>query len=202
MSHALNMKAVAKRFAKENTLDYNRLSLIVVHLGSGISVSFHKNGRMVDGLNSAEEGPFSPDRSGGLPILQVGEYAIENNLEQKAFAKLFFGTGGLNSYLGTKDFMKISEMYDNGDQEAINIVDAMAYQVAKEIGALSTVNCGSIDKILITGGMAHAAYFVEMIENRVSFIAPVVLYPGEDEMEALAEGICRVLDKEEEVKIY
>jgi butyrate kinase len=202
MSHALNMKAVAKRFAKEKKLDYTRITLIVVHLGSGISVSLHKNGRMIDGLNSAEEGPFSPDRSGGLPSLQVAKYCLEHKPDYETFAKSLFGSGGLNSYLGTKDFIKITKMYRDGDQEVINLVNAMAYQVAKEVGALATVTYGQVDSILITGGMAHAGYFTDMIKERVQFIAPVLLYPGEDEMEALAQGVCRVLDNEEETKIY
>lgn len=202
LSHALNMKAVAKRFAKEKKLDYKKTVLIVVHLGSGISVSIHKDGRMIDGLNSSEEGAFSPDRSGGLPTLQVARYCLENNLHFKEFSKMIFGNGGLNSYLGTKDFLKITEMVENGDEEANSVVQAMAYQTAKEVGALATVNNGKIDYILVTGGMAHASTFVDMIKQRIEFIAPVLLYPGEDEMEALAEGVCRVLDNEEEAKIY
>lgn len=202
LSHALNMKAVAKRFAKEKKLDYKKAVLIVVHLGSGISVSIHKDGRMIDGLNSSEEGAFSPDRSGGLPVLQVARYCLENDVNYPEFSRSIFGNGGLNSYLDTKDFLKITEMVDNGDQEASAIVRAMAYQTAKEVGALATVNNGKIDYILITGGMAHARYFVDMIKERIEFIAPILLYPGEDEMEALAEGVCRVLDKEEEAKVY
>jgi butyrate kinase len=202
LSHALNMKAVAKRYAREKQLDYNKLTLIIVHLGSGISVSIHKNGRMIDGINSSEEGNFSPDRSGYLPSLQVAKYCIQNKPDYKSFAKTIFGNGGMNSYLGTKDFVKATEMYNNGDPEAVKTIQALAYQVAKEIGALATVNDGDISTILITGGMAHADYFVDMIKKRIAFIAPVLLFPGEDEMEALAEGVCRVLDKEEEVNIY
>jgi butyrate kinase len=202
LSHALNMKAVAKRYARENKLDYNKMALIVVHLGSGISVSIHKNGRMIDGLNSSEEGAFSPDRSGSLPSLQVARYCLEKKPERYEFTKMVFGNGGLHSYLGTKDFVKITEMYHNGEPEAVSVVNAMAYQVAKEVGALATVNYGKINTILITGGMAHADFFVDMIKERIQFIAPVLVFAGEDEMEALAEGVCRVLDNEEEAKIY
>lgn len=202
LSHALNMKAVAKRHAKENHLDYKQIVLIVVHLGSGISVSIHKGGRMVDGINSSEEGTFSPDRAGNLPVLQVARYCLENQPDFKAFSRSVFGNGGMNSYLGTKDFMRATEMYNSGDPEAIKVIEAMSYQVSKEIGALATVNSGKIDNILLTGGMAHQDYFVDMIRKRVEFIAPVLLYPGEDEMEALAEGVCRVMDKEEEAKVY
>jgi butyrate kinase len=202
LTHALNMKAVAKRYAKENKLKYKDLVLIVVHLGTGTSVSIHKNGRMVDAINPAEEGCFSLDRSGGLPILQVAKYVIENKPDYKTFRKTVFGKGGVSSYLNTLDFVKISEMYKNGDKEVIGVVDAMAYQIAKEVGALATVNCGKIDRILLTGGMANAEFFVNLIKERIQFIAPIESYPGEDEMQALAEGACRVLDKEEEPLVY
>ncbi|MCP5106452.1 MAG: butyrate kinase [bacterium] len=202
LTHALNMKAVAKRHAKENKLDYNELVLIVIHLGTGISISIHKGGRMVDAINPSEEGCFSLDRSGSLPILQVARYIIENKLDYKTFRKMVFGNGGVASYLNTKDFMKIEEMYKKGDEETVKVVDAMAYQVAKEVGALSTVNFGKIDSILITGGMAHAEFFVNMITERIEYLAPVELYPGEDEMRALAEGTNRVLKNEETPGMY
>jgi len=201
-THALNMKAVAKRFAKENKLDYNNITIIVVHLGTGISASIHKNGRMVDAFNPTEEGCFSPDRAGGLPILSVVKYVTENKLDFKTFRKKIFGDGGLYSYCGTRDFRTVSEKYHSGDKESIEVVNAMAYQVAKEIGALSTVNCGKIHTIIFTGCMAYQDYFVNMIKERVQFIAPISIYPGEDEMEALAEGVARVLKKEEVAKIY
>ncbi len=196
------MKAVAKRYAKENKLVYNELSLIVVHLGTGVSVSVHKDGKMIDAINPSEEGCFSLDRSGGLPILQVARYITEKKMEFKTFSKMVFGNGGMFSYQGSKDFRKIAEKYHNGDQEATRIVDAMAYQIAKEIGSLATVNFGKIDTILLTGGMAHQEFFVDLIKKRTDFIAPIVLYPGEDEMEALAEGVCRILDNEEKPKTY
>ena len=202
LTHALNMKAVAKRCSREHNLDYNKLTLIVVHLGTGISVSIHKNGRMVDAINPSEEGCFSLDRSGSLPILQVAKYIIENKLDYKTFSKMVFGEGGIYSYFGTKDFHKVAEMYRAGDRETIDIVNAMAYQVAKEVGALSVVGMGKIDAIIITGGIAYEKFFVEMVKERVEFIAPVFLYPGEDEMQALAEGTLRVLNAEEQPEIY
>lgn len=202
LTHALNMKAVAKRYAKENKLDYNKQTLIVVHLGTGTSVSIHKNGRMVDAINPSEEGCFSLDRSGTLPILQVARYVIDNKPEYNVFRKMVFGNGGLSSYLGTKDFMKVEEKYLAGDAEVKGVVDAMAYQIAKEVGALATVNNGNIDRILLTGGMAYAKFFVELIQQRIAFIAPIELYPGEDEMQALAEGAARVLNNEEKALTY
>lgn len=202
LTHALNMKAVAKRYSKENNLDYYNITLIVVHLGTGISVSIHKNGRMVDAINPAEEGTFSLDRSGSLPVLQVARYITGNKLDFKTFEKMVFGDGGIFSYFGTKDFKKITEKYKAGDQETIDIVNAMAYQVAKDVGGLATVNYGKVDCILITGGMAYQDYFVNMIIDRIKFIAPVKLYPGEDEMRALAEGTYRVLTGEESPGMY
>lgn len=202
LTHALNMKAVAKRYAKENHLDYNKITLITVHLGTGVSLAIHENGKMVDVVNPKEEGTFSGDRCGGLPILQVVRYVLDNQLDFKTCSKMLFGTGGLISYLGTQDFRKIAENYRNGDPETIAVVNAMAYQVAKDIGGLATVSCGKVDAIILTGGMAYEDFFVRLIKERVQFIAPAVLFPGEDEMEALAEGVCRVLDKEEEAKIY
>ncbi len=202
LTHALNMKAVAKRYAKEHNLDYSELALIVVHLGTGISVSIHKGGRMVDAINPSEEGCFSLDRSGGLPILQVAKYITENNMDFKTFRKMVFGEGGIYSYFGTKDFRKVAEMYKAGDRETVDIVNAMAYQVAKEVGALSVVNRGEIDAIILTGGIAYEKFFVDMVKERIDFLAPIFLYPGEDEMQALAEGILRVLNQEEQPGIY
>lgn len=202
LSHALNMKAVSKRYAKENNLNYNDLNLIVIHLGTGISVSAHEKGKMTDSINSSEEGTFSPDRAGGIPVLQAAKYIIDNNLDFKTFSNLIFGNGGLQSYLNTKDFVKIEDMYKSGDEEAIKVVDAMAYQIAKDSGSMATVLKGKIDKIIITGGMANSEFLVNLISVQIDFLAPILLYPGEDEMAALAEGVSRVLTGEEEEKIY
>lgn len=202
LSHALNMKAVAKRYARETRQDYHKMTLLVVHLGTGISVSIHQNGRMTDAINSSEEGCFSLDRSGGLPILQVAQYIIDEKLSYKDFSKMVFGKGGMSSYLGITDFRVISERYKAGDEEVKVLVEAMAYQIAKEVGAMAAVAGGKVDQILLTGGMAYQEYFVNLITARIAFIAPIRLYPGEDEMEALAEGVCRVLTGEEEAGIY
>lgn len=202
LTHALNMKAVAKRFAREQGKPYDSLSLIVIHLGTGVSLSIHNGGKMIDAVNPSEEGAFSMDRSGGLPTLQLARYIIENQLNYKEFYKMVFGDGGMYSYLGTKDFMKVSERYKQGEPEVREIVQAMAYQIAKETGALSTVVAGKIDAILITGGMAFNEFFTDLISDRVKFIAPVHLYPGEDEMQALAEGVVRVLRGEEPEMTY
>lgn len=202
LSHALNMKAVCKRYSEEAGKKYSDLNLLVIHLGTGISVSIHEKGVMVDSINPSEEGTFSPDRSGGLPILQVIKHVLDHQPDYKTFSKTLFGEGGLNSYLNTKDFMKIEEMYHSGDSKTIEVVDAMAYQIAKDAGGMATVVNGMVDRILITGGMANAKFLVKLITDRISFIAPVTLYPGEDEMESLARGVARVLSGEEEYKTY
>jgi butyrate kinase len=157
---------------------------------------------MVDAINPAEEGTFSLDRSGSLPVLQVARYITENKLDFKTFETMVFSEGGIFSYFKTKDFKKVTEKYKAGDQETIDIVDAMAYQVAKDVGGLATVNYGKVDCIIITGGMAYQEFFVNMIIDRIKFIAPVKLYPGEDEMRALVEGTYRVLTGEESPGMY
>ncbi len=202
LTHALNMKAVAKRFCGENKLSYGEVTLLVIHLGTGNSISLHRKGRMIDAVNPSEEGPFSMDRSGGLPILQVARYLCENGLNYREFEKMVFGSGGLFSYLGSKDFLKIKDKYLKGDAQAVEVVQAMAYQVAKDAGGLATVVAGKVDAIIITGGIAYNEFFTELIRRRVEFIAPVHVYPGEDEMQALAEGVCRVWSGEEKAKVY
>lgn len=202
LTHALNLKAVAKRFCGEKGLRYDGVTLLVIHLGTGNSISLHRNGRMVDAVNPSEEGAFSMDRSGGLPILQVARYICEHGLNYKEFEKMVFGNGGLFSYLGSKDFLKIREKYLEGDARTVEVVQAMAYQVAKEAGGLAAVAEGRIDAIIITGGIAFNEFFTDMIGQRIGFIAPVHVYPGEDEMQALAEGVHRVLTGEETAKTY
>ncbi len=202
LTHALNLKAVAKRFCKEKKLSYGEVTLIVIHLGTGNSVSLHHNGRMIDASNPSEDGPFSVDRSGGLPIRQVARYIIENKVSYKEFEKLVFGNSGLFSYLGTKDFLKIKDKYVAGDEQTMEAVQAMAYQIAKEIGGLATAVNGKVDAIIFTGGITYNDFFIELIRQRIRFIAPVHVYPGEDEMQALAEGVFRVMSGEETAKTY
>lgn len=202
LSHALNMKAVAKRYARENHRDYRKITLIVVHLGTGISISVHRDGKMVDAINPTEEGAFSLDRSGGLPVLQVVRYVTDHQTTYQEFRDLVWNNGGLYSYLNTKDFLHAEELYMKGDREAVSVIEAMAYQVAKEVGALATVVHGNVEAIVISGGMARADFFVDLIKQRIRFIAPIMVYPGEDEMSALAEGVYRVIEGEEEAKQY
>jgi len=201
--HALNQKAVARRYAKEVGKPYDTLSLIVVHMGGGVTVGTHYNGKVIDVNNGLHgDGPFSPERSGSVPIGDLIELCFSGDYYQHEVMKMIVGQGGLVSYLGTNDAVTVEKRIAQGDKEANLIYDAMAYQIAKEIGAQSAVLSGKVDAILLTGGIAYGKDFVKEISNRISWIADVVTYPGEDELQALAEGAYRVLSGEEQPKHY
>jgi len=203
MFHALNQKAVARDVARQISRGYESLNLIVAHLGSGITVGAHRKGRVVDvnnGLNG--DGPFSPERAGGLPVagvLQLLEQGIYTTEELK---KVVAREGGVYSYLGTVDLREAEGRADSGDAEAQAVIDAMLYQVAKEIGGLAAALDGEVDGIVITGGLAFSETMVACLKRKVEFIAPVFLRPGEYEIEALIEGALRVLTGIEEPKLY
>ncbi len=201
LSHALNCKAVAKRFAREHGKAYESLRLVVAHLGSGISVSAHENGRMVDVTNSREEGAFSTERAGGVPIMQLVDLCFSGRYTKSQVEALLFREGGLYSYLGTKDLVEVEGRLESGDLQARKVFDAMAYQIAKEIGAMAAALHGRVYAVLLTGGMAHSDRLVATLQSYVSWIAPVIRYAGEDELQALAEGALRVLRHEEEPRI-
>jgi butyrate kinase len=201
--HALNQKAVARSHAKAMLRQYEEMNLIVAHLGGGITVGAHKLGRVIDVNNGLDgEGPFSPERSGTLPIGDLVRLCFSGKYSQKEIMKMIKGEGGLVGYLGTNSAYDVENQMAAGDKQAGLIYEAMAYQVAKEIGAMSTVLNGDVDGILITGGVAHSKWFVNQIIERVHKIAPVHVYPGEDEMKALAFNGMRVLSGETEAKIY
>jgi butyrate kinase len=200
--HALNHKAVAKRYAKSVGRPYKDLRLIIAHLGSGISIAAHLDGRIVDVFNPRDEGPFSPDRAGGLPALSLARACFSGKYDFKTMEKNLFGQGGIYSYLGTRDLKKVMEMIAAGDRRAALVFDAMVYQIAKYIGAMATVLEGRVDTIILTGGMAHDKKLCEDVTRKVSFIAPVSVHAGEDELQALAEGALRVLRGEEEAMEY
>ncbi len=202
MSHALNMKAVARHASARLLKKYEDLNLVVAHLGSGISVSAHKRGRMVDVNNANEEGPFSLERCGTLPALALVRLCYSGEFSMEEAVRLLTARGGIYSYLQSKDFAAVEQNIANGDFYAREIVEAMAYQVAKEIGAMATVLKGTVDQIVITGGMANAENFVAMITGRISFIAPVMVLAGEEELEALAAGALRVLRGDEKALSY
>ncbi|MDW7739829.1 MAG: butyrate kinase [Bacillota bacterium] len=202
MSHALNMKAVALRMAEILNRPYNEINLVVVHLGSGISVSAHRRGRMIDVNNANEEGPFSLERCGTLPALALVRLCFSGKYDQIGITRLLTSGGGLFSYLGSKDFTEIEKTIRSGKKEAGEAVEAMAYQVAKEIGAMSAALDGNVDRIVLTGGMANSQLLTGLIISKVSFIAEVAVIPGEEELEALAAGALRVLQGETEALIY
>lgn len=202
LSHALNMKAVAHKVAREMGKQYQDVNFVVAHLGSGVSVAPHKNGRMIDVNNAIEEGPFAPDRCGGLPATQLMNLCYSGKYTHKEMKEKLMSKGGLYAYLGTKDIKEIEKMAAEGHEKASLLLSALSYQISKEISAMAAVLEGQVDRIIITGGMAHSKRIIDDIVRRVKFIAPVVLVPGEEELESLAMGALRVLNKEEKAKEY
>ncbi len=201
--HALNQKAVARSHAKFVMRNYEDMNIIVAHLGGGITVGAHRKGFVVDVNNGLDgEGPFSPERSGTLPMGDLVRMCFSGKYSQKEIMKMIKGEGGLVGYLGTNSAYDVEQMVVKGDANARLIYEAMAYQVSKEIGAMSAVLKGDVDVIIITGGVAHSKWFVNQIIERVHKIAPVHVYPGEDEMKALAMNGMRVLKGETVAKIY
>jgi len=204
IGHWLNTKAVARRYARGVGRRYEEMRLIVVHMGSGITVSAHRGGRMIDS-NSIEEGPFGPDRTGSLPVRGLIKLCLSGKLTETQLDRHVFGDGGLFAYLGTRDLREVEQRMDAGDERAEAVVEAMIYQIGKETGAMAAVlrggvNGGKVDAVLVTGGMAHSERMVKKLRGYVDWIAPIAVYPGEDELRALAEGVFRVLDGEEEAK--
>jgi len=201
--HALNQKAVARRVAKELGEKYNDLNLIVTHMGGGITVGVHKQGRVVDVNNGLHgDGPFSPERAGTVPAGDLVSLCFSGEYFREEIMRKLVGQGGLVGYLGTNDAVEVERRIKTGDEEARLIYDAMAYQVAKEIGSASAVLSGKVDAIILTGGLAYGKNFVKSITDRINWIADVIVHPGENELQALAEGALRVLRGEEEVKEY
>lgn len=201
--HALNQKAIGKRLASDLKKKYEDANLIIAHLGGGISVGAHRHGYVID-VNDAlnGEGPFSPERAGGLPSLELARLCYSGKYTFEEMKKKILGGGGLVAHLNTNDVKEVYRMIENGNKSAELILDAMAYKTAKEIGAMAVALNGEVDAIGITGGIVYNEDFVKRISIRVEFIAPVYVYPGEDEMQALAEGAYRVLSGEEEAKVY
>lgn len=195
MCHVLNMKAVAREVANKFGMEYEELNLITAHLGGGISIGAHKNGRIVDALRD-DEGPMSPERAGTVPLLHMIDLCYSGKYTKKEMTRKIRGQGGLKAYLGTADGRLIEEMIREGNEEAKLIYEAQAYQIAKGIGQLATVLKGNVDCIILTGGTANSKLLTSLVEERVGFIAPVEIVPGEREMEALAAGAERILNGE------
>lgn len=201
--HALNQKAVAKRYAKEIGKKYEDINLIIAHMGGGISVGAHKLGRIIDVNNALDgEGPFSPERSGGLPVGDLVKLCFSGKYTLDEVKKLINGKGGYTAYLNTNNAKAVGDAALAGDKKSQLIEDAMAYQIAKEIGKCAAVLSGKVDAIILTGGIAYGKEIVQYIRERVEFIAKVIVYPGEDELLALTQGGLRVLNGEEKAKEY
>lgn len=200
--HALNVKAVARRVCCELGEPLENLNLLIAHMGGGISVCALKRGRVIEVNNALEEGPFSPERAGGLPVLELARLCFSGRFTWSEIYKKLVGQGGLVAYLGTQDAGEIEKRIDGGDETARLIYEAMAYQVAKELGSMAAVLKGEVRAIVLTGGLAYSSRLTGWIKERVAFIAPVLIYPGEDEMRALAEGGFRVLVGEEKALEY
>jgi len=187
--HALNQKSVARTYAHSRGMEYEDLNLVVAHLGSGISVGAHQKGRVIDVNNALDgEGPFGPERSGTLPAGALARFCLEKDANWSQLKKMLTGEGGLYAYVGHKDAQQLEKEARKGDPRAILLQNAMAYQISKEIGSMATVLGGEVDAILITGGMAHNPDLTGEVKKRVGFIAPVLIFPGEDEMRALAQN--------------
>jgi butyrate kinase len=201
--HALNQKAVAMRFAKSIQKPYDKINVIVVHLGGGISVGLHKRGRVIDVNNAlGGDGPFSPERTGTIPTYPLIDMCFSGKYTKEEIKKMLVGKGGIASYLGTNDSRIVEERINEGDDYAKLIYEAMAYTVVKEIGSMYFVCKGDIDGIILTGGIAYSKYFTDYIKKHVDPIKKVTVYPGEDEMQALAEGAMRVMRNQEKPLNY
>ncbi len=201
--HALNSKAIAKRHAKSVGKRYDQMNLIVVHMGGGVSVSVHKMGRVVDTTNALSgAGCFSPERAGRIEPITLVEACFSGKYTEKEITQMLIGKGGLVAHLGHNSMYNAVCAALDGDVKAKSVVDAFCYNVAKDVGAMSTVLCGEIDAIIITGGIAFSEQIVGWITDRIKWMAEVVPYPGEDELGALVSGVVDVMDGEVEVQTY
>ncbi|GAB3791504.1 butyrate kinase [Virgibacillus kimchii] len=201
--HALNQKAVARRAANDLHASYNDINLIVTHMGGGITIGGHKNGKVIDVNNGLHgDGPFSPERAGTVPAGDLVSLCFSGQYYRDEIMKKLVGQGGLMAYLETNDALEVERRIETGDQNAKHAYEAMAYQVAKDIGSMGAVLKGDVDAIVLTGGLAYGKNFVEMITERVNWIADTLVYPGENELQALNEGVLRVLRQQEEAKVY
>ncbi len=200
--HALNIKAITRKACYKINKPMESSSFVVAHLGGGISIVPLKNGRIIDANNANEEGPFSPERAGSLPAGDLARLCFSGKYTYEEIKKKIVGRGGLMGYLGTNDGRVINKRIQSGDLGAELIYKALAYQISKEIAAMATVLKGKVDRVVLTGGLAYDKLLMKWIEERVSFIAPVEVFPGENEMESLAQGALRVIKQQEKAKIY
>ena len=201
--HALNQKAVARIFAASVNRKYEDLNLIIAHMGGGVSVGAHQKGRVIDVNNALDgDGPFSPERSGGLPSGQLVDLCFSGKYSYSELKSMITGKGGILAYLGTNNFIEVCKMAESGNQKALLIRNAVSYQIGKEIGALAAVLKGKVDAIILTGGMAYQEENIKSISSMVDYIAKVIVYPGEDELKSLAFNGLLALDGKIDIKTY
>ncbi|MBD5510137.1 MAG: butyrate kinase [Lachnospiraceae bacterium] len=201
--HALNQKAVAKRYAKEIGKAYESLRLIVVHMGGGVSVGAHIDGKVVDVFNALDgDGAFSPERAGAVPSGALIKMCFSGKYTEKEVYGKIVGKGGFNAYLGTNDMRNVTKMANEGDAHAAEVKEAFLYQVAKDIGSMACVLEGKVDQIIVTGGIAYGEDVIANLKEKAGWIAPFTVYPGEDELLALAQGALRVMNGEEKAMVY
>jgi butyrate kinase len=201
--HALNQKAVARKAAMELGREYEECNFVVIHLGGGISVGAHRKGQVVDVNNALDgDGPFSPERSGGLPAGDLAKLCFSGKYTLDNVKQMIKGNGGIVAYLGTNNMMIVEDEVAKGNTHWLEVYQAMAYQIAKETGGMAAVLKGDVDAVIVTGGIAFDKQFVNWLREMIEFIAPVLVYPGEMEMEALALGALRVLTKKEQPRVY
>ncbi|PSU44742.1 butyrate kinase [Photobacterium frigidiphilum] len=200
--HALNARAVAQTYAQQCNKHYSELNLIVCHMGGGITISLHQQGRAVDATDAIAEGPMTPERSGRLPARDLIDLCFSGQYSHDEMKKLLQGEGGVFSYLGTADMREVEAAAEEGDREARMVLDAMIYQIAKEIGAMAPVVNGQIDGVILTGGIAYSQYVTSELNKRVGYIANIAVFPGEMELEALAAGVLQVCNQKQPAKCY
>ncbi len=201
--HALNQKAVAKRYAAETGKAYESLRLIVVHMGGGVSVGAHEGGKVVDVFSAFDgDGAFSPERAGGVPCGALVKLCFSGKYTEKEIYSKLIGKGGFNAYCGTNDMRDVEKMVQGGDKKAAEVREAFITQIAKDIGSMACVLQGKVDQILVTGGIAYDKVVVAGLKEKAEWIAPMTIYPGEDELTALVKGGLRILNGEEELQVY
>lgn len=200
--HALNIRAIMRRVSRDLGKDWRECNYVVAHLGGGISIAACRRGRMVDVNNANELGPFSPQRAGGVPAGDLIRLCFSGKYSQKEILRKLVGRGGLLAYLGTDNVQEVAARVAAGEEKASLVYRGMAFQVAREIGACAVTLEGDVDAVVLTGGVAHDRVFDRLVTERVQWIAPVLVYPGEDELAALAGGALRVLRNEEEALDY
>ncbi|MGM0426576.1 MAG: butyrate kinase [Thermodesulfobacteriota bacterium] len=201
-SHVLNQKSAARKAAQDMDRPYENARFVVAHLGGGITIGAHRNGKIIDCTHGLSEGPFTPQRTGSLPLKQIIDLCFSQRYNKDELLSMFWRQGGVRSYLGTHDIETVEERIAKGDEKARLVLEAMAYQISKEIGAMAAVLKGNVDAVVLTGDLCRARTIMEAIEERIAFVGGVYTYPGEDELENLASGGFAVLTRRETMKEY